>query len=49
MRGHDADGRIWANPRARVSTGWCYIIVYEISGEDRLDILAVWHSAQDKP
>ncbi len=26
-----------------------YIIVYEIAGEDRLDILNVWHGAQDKP
>ena len=26
-----------------------YIIVHEIHGEDRLDILNIWHSAQDKP
>jgi plasmid stabilization system protein ParE len=26
-----------------------YIIVYEISGEGRLDILNVWHGAQKKP
>jgi toxin ParE1/3/4 len=26
-----------------------YIIVYEITGEDRLDILNIWHGAQDKP
>jgi plasmid stabilization system protein ParE len=26
-----------------------YIIVYEIMAEDRLDILNVWHGAQDKP
>ncbi len=26
-----------------------YIIVYEIQSEDRLDILNIWHSAQDKP
>jgi plasmid stabilization system protein ParE len=26
-----------------------YIIVYEIVSDDRLDILGVWHGAQDKP
>jgi toxin ParE1/3/4 len=26
-----------------------YIIVYEIIGDGRLDILNVWHGAQDKP
>ena len=26
-----------------------YIIVYEIVSENRLDILNVWHGAQDKP
>jgi toxin ParE1/3/4 len=31
-----------------LSTVWPYVIVYRISGGD-IDILAIWHGAQDRP
>jgi toxin ParE1/3/4 len=30
-----------------LSTVWPYVIVYRISGDD-IDILAIWHGAQDR-
>jgi len=43
-------GRVGRVPGTReYVTSRPYIIVYEIVGDDRVDILNIWHGAQDKP
>jgi uncharacterized DUF497 family protein/plasmid stabilization system protein ParE len=43
-------GRVGRVPGTREYVAFrLYIIVYEIVGEDRIDILNIWHGAQDKP
>jgi plasmid stabilization system protein ParE len=43
-------GRVGRVPKTREYVALRpYIIVYEIVGDGRLDILNIWHGAQDKP